>query len=142
MTKKQFLKIARKLAKNYGYNIYCKKLKYNGGLHYFWKKKIEVRLCKNVDHFIFGLSHELAHMILANKGKLKKLHGTGKVRRYRVIGTKDAAKKAVKDEIKVDKYAHKLIIQLTGSKSPCLGGYLGTPISENVQSLLSSWKKK
>ena len=138
MTKDEFLKEAKVLAKQYGYQIYVKKLDGVGGLHYLHDKTIIVHKFRDRDSFIFCLAHELSHMILANTGKLKKLHGTGIYRRYFQIGTRQAAINTVKDERKVDEYAKKLIAKITGKKSTHRGCYSGS-INKSADFILEYW---
>lgn len=147
-TSYSLLKIMRILADSYGMKITVTS-KLNGVWgEYDYHNKV-IRINKNIyddfDIFKMTLFHEIAHMILDHRGKLKKLHrGTY----YRSKNRELAARRAVLDEIKVDKYSRYLQKRITGilTVSISYGGVDNNEVRDEpildhyIQSTIRSWE--
>lgn len=136
----QFIKKAKLLCKDYDYKIRFTKVEGFDGYHNFNKKQIVIsKTIDKGDPFIIHLiCHEISHVILAYKGKYKKLHGISKCKPYWKIATRKAAISALKDERSVDKFAKILYKKLTGEvdKHSC---YIKSSDSFYIKLILKNW---
>jgi predicted SprT family Zn-dependent metalloprotease len=104
----------------------------NSALGEYCSASQEIRISKKLiessdyDHFKQVIFHEVAHLILDRRGKFKRLHRGAY---YRSKNRAASARKAIMDEIRVEKYARFLQRKVTGTQTTIVG-YSGVDNNE------------
>lgn len=126
------LRIMRDVGKKFGVKIIIKR-RMNNALGEYCSASREIRISRKLiedcdyDHFKQVIFHEMAHFILDKQGRFKRLHRGSY---YRSKNRAVSARKAVMDEIKVEKYARFLQLKVTGTQTNIVG-YSGVDNNEN-----------